>query len=96
MTHPFDRPDFSALSRPAIEEAVEAQRHLAQFHTRDIVEHRAVATAHRHDIGDADFGQLVHTYLERNALTLGLRGPLPGHPERGERWAWHVDGARDI
>ncbi|MCC6622046.1 MAG: hypothetical protein IT385_12360 [Deltaproteobacteria bacterium] len=86
---PRDIPDFRSLDRLAIERALAALRHLDQFHTIDVTRHMHVLEAHRERAGSPDFMDLVSRWLAREATRLGLRGPLPGHPSRGERWAWY-------
>ena len=86
-------PDFRELDRSALERALRGLRHLDQFHTIDVATHFMVAEAHRERARTPEFLDLVEGWLGENALMQGLRGPLPGHPARGQRWAWHVRDA---
>jgi len=78
------------LDRFALARAVQALRYLDQFHTRDVARHPLTLNAHRDLVDAEDFVVRVEAWLTRQALFLGLRGPLPGHPARGARWAWQV------
>lgn len=88
MSGGFDPTDLHRVHRPAIEAALtDLSRGLA-FHTRDIVEHREVQLSHRTMVRDEDFPQLLAAYLRRNAVALGVVGPLAGTPSLGDRWAF--------
>ena len=89
---PREIPDFRTLDKPALERAVGALKHLDQFHTLDVTTHMYTLEAHRERARGDAFLELVSLWLAKEATRLELRGPLPGHPSRGERWAWyHVD-----
>jgi hypothetical protein len=85
---PREIPDFRSLDRVALARALTLLAHLDQFHTLDVVTHHVVSAAHRERVRDPEFFVLVEKWLTENAVLHGLRGPLPGHPARGERWAW--------
>jgi len=76
------------LDRFALARAVQSLRYLDQFHTLDVVKHPITASAHRNEHDNDDFPDLVEFWLTREALFLGLRGPMPGHVNRGKRWSW--------
>lgn len=81
----------SALKRLdtfALARAVQSLRYLDQFHTLDVVKHPMTSSAHVQEYDRDDFPELVEFWLTREAIFLGLRGPLPGHHTRGKRWAW--------
>jgi len=93
---PRDIPDFRTLDRAALERAVNKLEHLANFHTIDVAQHSDVLAAHRERARSDEFMQIVARWLAAEAPRLGLRGPLPGHPSRGDRWAWYTyPGARE-
>lgn len=83
-----DIPDYSSLDVTALERSVKALSYLDQFHTLDVTTHMFSLEAHRERGRNEDFVALVGRWLSENSTRLGLRGPLPGHPSRGERWAW--------
>ena len=94
---PEDKPSFlpdpdapKSLDRFALARAIQSLRHLDHFHTVDVLRSPGVAFAHRDVIESPDFGERVEAWMRREALFLGLRGPLPGHPQRGARWAWQT------
>ncbi len=78
------------LDGMALTQAVQALRYLVHFHTVDVIRNPRVNFAHRDAIESPDFRERVEGWMRREALFLGLRGPLPGHPTRGARWAWQV------
>jgi len=94
--HPLDEPDFKELQPAAIEEAVDELRHATFFHTLDVVRHTRVQEAHRWHGYSMDFTELVEAWLRRKAFSLGVRGPLPGHPELGARWAFYSGQASPV
>lgn len=77
------------LDTHALARAVQSLRYLDQFHTLDVVKHPVTQMAHQDALDDDEFPDLVEFWLAREAVFLGLRGPLPGHASRGKRWAWH-------
>ncbi len=81
------------LDRFALARAVQALRYLDQFHTLDVVKHPVTTSTHREEYDNDDFADLVEFWLTREALFLGLRGPLPGHVNRGKRWTWLTPAA---
>jgi len=89
-------PDFRSLDKVALERTLASLKHLDQFHTIDVTRHMYTLEAHRETARGPEFMELVGQWLAREATRLGLRGPLPGHPSRGERWAWYgYVGAQD-
>ncbi|MFO0745772.1 MAG: hypothetical protein U1F43_08870 [Myxococcota bacterium] len=82
-------PDYSSLDKVALERAVMALKYLDQFHTLDVTTHMYSLEAHREQGRSEEFIALVTRWLTDEATRLGLRGPLPGHPSRGDRWAWY-------
>lgn len=93
---PRDIPELGKLDIPALERAINALKHLDQFHTIDITTHMHSLQAHREFGRTPEFFQLVTYWLNRNATLLGLRGPLPGHASRGDRWAWYEFAKADF
>jgi len=82
-----------SLDRVSLGRAVQALRHLDHFHTIDVIRDPRVSFAHRDAIESPDFGDRVEDWMRREALFLGLRGPLPGHAQRGARWGWQIAAA---
>lgn len=93
LDDPRELPDFRNIDTAALERAVSALKYLDQFHTLDVATHTIVLEVHRERAREAGFASLVGRWLDANATRLGLRGPLPGHPSRGDRWAWYNFGA---
>ncbi|TNF26809.1 MAG: hypothetical protein EP329_20590 [Deltaproteobacteria bacterium] len=95
MDRPFADPrddDFiDLLSKPDLDGAVDALRHLQFFHTMDVVEDFNVRSVHRADAHHPDFRARVEAWLIHHQVRLGLRGPLPGHPALGARWGFYDD-----
>lgn len=84
--------DRRVLDSQAIGQALATLKHVRQFHTCDVATHAIVKLAHRERWDSADFIERLERHLAREAFTLGLRGPLPGHDSRGQRWAWRDQG----
>lgn len=88
---PRDDSFIEELSKPELDAAVAALRHLMFFHTSDIVADVGVRTVHRADALHPGFLMRVEHWLIHHQVRLGLRGPLPGHPLRGARWGFYDD-----
>ena len=89
-----DERQRARLNRRVIQEAVERRRQLGSFHTGDIVSDRRVLEGHPHLAGQQRFRQWVDSFLRLEAPFWGLRGPLPGHPAWGNRWAFRAERER--
>ncbi len=66
-----------------------------QFHTLDVTTHMFTLEAHRERARGEEFLDLVAKWMTQEATRLGLRGPLPGHPSRGDRWSWYAWAGTD-
>ena len=90
---PFDDPrddaDIEHLNRPALEDAVEAMRHAAFFHSSDIAEHSLTRTMHRADAFHPEFRDRVEAWLVKHAMRLGLCGFLFGYLGVGVWWGYY-------
>lgn len=86
---PREDPRIDQLHKIALEDALEALRHTQFFHTHDVANASAVRYSHRADAFHPDFLERVEKWLIEHAFRLGLRGPLPGHPVLGARWAFY-------
>ena len=95
MTDELGEPDLKRLDRPSIEAALRTLRDRTFFHTYDLATHSILRTKHRMTAFDPGFRELVEAWLIRNAFSVGLRGPLPGHPAWGSRWAFY-EGDADL
>ena len=82
------------LDGAALARTVRALVYLDQFHTSDVAFHHLTRVTHREVHDPPDFRDRVEEFLTLEASHLGLRGPLPGEPTRGKRWAWKPDADR--
>ncbi|PIE16087.1 MAG: hypothetical protein CSA66_07760 [Proteobacteria bacterium] len=87
-TDDLGEPDFKQLDRDALEQALAALRERPSFHTHDLATHSILRATHRMAAFDPGFRELVEAWLARNGVGVGVRGPLPGHPAWGSRWAF--------
>ncbi len=83
-----DERQRAKLNRAVIRRAVEDRRQAGTFHTRDIVSDRRVIEGHPRLAGQPRFQDWVDSFLRLEAPFWDLRGPLPGHPAWGNRWAF--------
>lgn len=93
--HAYDHQGPRQLVDPvALARTVRALVHLDQFHTSDVAFHHLTKVTHRTTYEQPEFRDQVEDFLTLEATNLGLRGPLPGEPTRGKRWAWLPDADR--
>ncbi|MCA9514010.1 MAG: hypothetical protein KC635_03625 [Myxococcales bacterium] len=90
---PLEEPDFKELYPAALEDGLDALRHMRFFHTSDLAAATPVRDAHRWAFYEPGFQKLVEDWLQRNAFLCGVRGPLPGEPELGSRWSFYDEAA---